>query len=538
MGLRGPGAKSLKSRGKSEVKLRKRLPWEKKGLSRPERVIAFCEDFKITSGKFAGTKVKLRNWQKNDIKAIYHENKVGDRPIRTAVLSVARKNGKTQLAALLALCHLSGPESESRGEAYSCANDRFQAGKIFQEMVALIQGHTELTERLNIIRFKKEIEDLVNGSIYSALSADAATKHGLSPSFVIYDELGQAKKRDLFEAMDTAMGARENPLMLVISTQAADDHAPMSELIDYGLQVKAGDVADSSFYLSFYSAPDHVDPWSPDTWKLANPALGDFRSLADVERQSIQAQKVPSRESSFRNLILNQRVSAHTRFINKAEWEACGTKVDIDSLKGRKCFAALDLGATRDLTALVLIFPDNKGNVDVWPVFFMPDHNLKERSNEDRVPYQLWVNTGYIIPIPGATIDPSFVAATIADLASIYNIQALAYDRWRIEDLKRELEAIGCRLELVPHGQGFKDMSPAIDLLERFVAEAHIRHSCNPVLKMCASNAVITSDAAGNRKLDKAKAKGRIDGLVSLAMALSLNARYEDKNEIPACLTG
>ena len=538
MGLRGPGAKPLKGRGKPEIKLRTRMPWHRKGLSRPDRVIAFCEDFKITSGKFAGTKVKLREWQKDDIRAIYVEDGNGERPVRTAVLSVGRKNGKTQLAALLALCHLSGPEAEPRGEVYSCANDRFQAGKIFLEMVALIQGHAELSERLNIIRFKKEIEDLQNGSIYAALSADAATKHGLSPSFVIYDELGQAKKRDLFEAMDTAMGARENPLMLVISTQAADDHAPMSELIDYGLKVQGGDVDDASFHLSFYTAPDDADPWSAETWKLANPALGDFRSLPDVERQALQAQKVPSRESSFRNLILNQRVSAHARFINKAEWEACGALVDIDSLKGRECFAALDLGATRDLTALVLIFPDDEGGADVWPMFFMPEHNLGERSNEDRVPYELWAKAGHITAIPGATLDPSFVAAVIADMAGMFDMKALAYDRWRIEDLKRELEAIGCHLELVPHGQGFKDMSPAVDLLERHVAEALIRHGNNPVLKMCAVNAVITADAAGNRKLDKAKAKGRIDGLVSLAMALSLQARYEDKNELPACLAG
>lgn len=536
MGLRGPGAKPLKGRGKPDVKLRMRLPWQKKGLSRPDRVIAFCEDFKITSGKFAGTKVKLRDWQKIDIQAIYAEDGNGERPVRTAVLSVGRKNGKTQLAALLALCHLSGPEAESRGEVYSCANDRFQAGKIFQEMCALIRGHAELSEKLNIIRFKKEIEDLDNGSLYAALSADAATKHGLSPSFVIYDELGQAKKRDLYEAMDTAMGARENPLMLVISTQAADDHAPMSELIDYGLKVQAGDVEDSSFYLSFYTAPDDADPWSPDTWKLANPALGDFRSLPDVERQALQAQKVPSRESAFRNLILNQRVSAHARFINKAEWEACGDLVDIDALKERECYGALDLGATRDLTALVLVFPGEI--VDVWPIFFMPEHNLGERSNEDRVPYELWAKAGHIVPIPGATIDPSFVAATIADMAALFDLKALAYDRWRIEDLKRELDAIGCALELVPHGQGFKDMSPAVDLLERHVAETLIRHGNHPVLKMCAVNAVITSDAAGNRKLDKAKAKGRIDGLVSLAMALSLQARYEDKNELPACLVG
>ena len=538
MGLRGPNAKPLKGRNKPDVVLREILPWEVEGLTRPERVIAFCEDFKITSGKFAGKMVRLRDWQRKDIQAIYTEAPNGDRPIRTAVLSVARKNGKTQLAALLALCHLSGPESESRGEVFSCANDRFQAGKIFQEMVALIQGHAELDARLNIVRFKKEIEDFKNGSLYAALSSDAATKHGLSPSFVIYDELGQAKKRDLFEAMDTAMGARDNPLMLVISTQAADDHAPMSVLIDYGLQVINGDVDDPSFYLSFYTAPDDVDPWSREAWEAANPALGDFRSLSDVERQAQQAEKMPSRESAFRNLILNQRVSAHTRFIRKAEWDACNAPVDVSLFKGRVCYAALDLSATRDLTALTLLFPDDKGMVDVFPVFFMPEHNLVERSHEDRVPYDVWAKQGFITTIEGSAIDPSVVALTIADFAAQFDIKSLAYDRWRIKDLQRELEAIGCTLETTPHGQGFKDMSPAVDILERHIANGLIRHGGDPVLNMCAANAVVTLDAAGNRKLDKAKATGRIDGLVALAMGLSLHARYEENNQMPACLMG
>lgn len=534
MGLRGPGAKPLKGRGKPDKPLRKTLPWQRKGLTRAERVIAFCEDFKITSGKLAGKKVKLRDWQKKDIHAIYAEDESGQRPIRTAVISMGRKNGKTQIAALLALCHLSGPEAEPRGEVYSCANDRFQASKIFQEMVALISGHAELAARLNIIRFVKNIEDLENSSIYAALSADAATKMGLSPSFIVYDELGSAKKRDLYDAMDTAMGARDNPLMLVISTQAADDHAPMSELIDYGLKVQSGDVIDPSFHLTLYTAPTELDPWEFETWQLANPALGDFRSLPDVERQAAQAQKIPSRQSAFRNLILNQRVAAHERFINKVEWDACGDPVDIAALKGRECYAALDIGATRDLTALVIVFPGEI--IDIFPIFFMPEKNLAERSEVDRVPYDLWAQSGQITPIPGVTIDPSFVAMAIADAAAEYDLKALAYDRWRIEDLKRELDAIGCAVELVPFGQGFKDMSPAIDLLERVVAEGDIRHGGQPVLKMCSANAVVTRDASGNRKLDKAKVTGRIDGLVALAMALSLASRYEVDDSLPGFL--
>jgi phage terminase large subunit-like protein len=236
-------------------------------------VITFLEDLEISTGKHARTKLRLRPWQRKFIAAVYRENKHGIRPVRTAVLSMGRKNGKSQLAAALALCHLCGPEAESRGEVYSCANDRFQSGRIFNEMVALINHHPTLSARTNITSFRKEIHDLVNGSIYVALTAEAKTKMGLSPSFVIYDELGSADNRALFDAMDSAMGGRENPLMLVISTQAADDFAPMSQLIDYGLQLKGGDIRDPAFHLTLYSAPEDADPWSRKSWRAANPAL-------------------------------------------------------------------------------------------------------------------------------------------------------------------------------------------------------------------------------------------------------------------------
>jgi phage terminase large subunit-like protein len=188
----------------------------------------------LTAGSQAGTKLRLRPWQRKFVKAVYREDKRGVRPIRTALLSMARKNGKSQLAAALALCHLCGPEAESRGEVYSRANDVFQLGRIFDEMVALIDRHPALSARTNVVFFRKKIQDLVNGSIYAALTAEPRTKMGLSPSFVIYDELGSAPDRALCDAMDSAMGARESPLMLVISTQAADDFAPMSQLVDYG----------------------------------------------------------------------------------------------------------------------------------------------------------------------------------------------------------------------------------------------------------------------------------------------------------------
>lgn len=528
MGLRGPGAKPVKSKavalplfGSDDAcsPTPEILPWEAEGLSRVERVIAFLEALPVTSGKLAGKPLTMRPWQREFLEAIYGPDASGGRPVRTAVLCMARKNGKTGLAAGLALCHLAGPEAEPRGQVYSAANDRAQAALLYAEMAAIIEKVPFLDERLSLRRHAKEIENMEDGSVYAALSADVPGKHGLSPSFVVYDELGQAPKRDLFDALDTAMGARDEPLMLVISTQAADDLAPMSELIDYGQRVKDGEIEDPSFHLTLYAAPNDADPWAPETWAMANPALGDFRSLDDVARQAAQAQRIPSKEAAFKNLILNMRVAAETKFLPLSEWKACGADLRPD-LDGKACWLALDMAATRDLTALVAVFPGDDG-VDVMAQFYLPADGLADRGERDRVPYPVWRDQGFLTATPGAATDPRFIAATVAQLCSRFKVQALAYDRWRIETFKMALADEGVAdLEMVEHGQGYRDMAPAVDILERMVAERKLRHANNPILTWCMSNAVVTTDPAGNRKLDKSRATGRIDGAVALAMAL------------------
>lgn len=504
-------------------------PWTTPGLSRAERVIAFMESLPITSGALAGTTFRLRPWQAKFIRAVYATDRRGIRQVRTAVLSVARKNGKTDIAARLALCHIAGPEAEARGEVYSAANDRFQAGRIFSEIRAIIERTPWMAERISVRAHSKELEDIGpggTGSIFAALSADVATKHGLSPSFIIYDELGQATSRDLFDVLDTSTGARAEPVMVVISTQAARDDAPMSELIDYGLRVNAREVKDPTFHLTLYTAAPDADPWARSTWKAANPALGDFRSQPDVERLSNQARRSPSKEASFRNLILNQRVDGTQQFLTVALWKENGAPIDLARLAGRPCYAGLDLAASRDLTALVLVFPDEDEAFDVLPTFWLPG-DLREREDEDRTHYVRWAAEGHLQGMPSKTTDPKVIALAIAELHGRYGFKALAYDRWRIEDLRRELDAIGCDAPLVPWGQSFKDMAPAIDVLERLAIEGKLHHGMHPVLSWCAMNAKTTPDPTGARKFDKLKSTGRIDGLQALAMALGVANRHE-----------
>src|SRR5215831_1458237 len=520
MPLEGWGVYRLKDR-RAKLKALEGViwPWEEPDLTRSERVIRFVESLTVSSGKFARTKLKLRPFQRRFIEDIYRTVEDGRRPVRTAVLSVGRRNGKTQLAAALALAHLCGPEQEMRGEVYSAANDRQQAGRIFAEMVALVQRHELLNARCNIAHHMKMITDLETGSVYQALSREAKTKLGLSPSMCVVDELGSAEGRELFDALNTAQGSRENPLMLIISTQAAEDIAPMSQLVDYGLRVKAREIHDPSFHLSLHTAPLDDDPWDKETWKKANPALDDFRSLEDVERQAQQAQRLPSLENAFRNYILNQRVAAEVRFMERTAWKACNGKVEIPD--GVRVYAALDLGATRDMSALILIYKDPYDVFHVKPFFWLPG-DVKARTDADRVPYDTWAKQGYLTATGEPGTDPAMIARKIAELNGKYRITALAFDRWRIADLKRELNKIACPVQLVEHGQGFKDMGPAVDILERLVVQKRMRHGGHPVLQWNAFNAVVVRDPAGSRKLDKSKSVGRIDGLVALAMAFSL----------------
>ncbi|MCP2135272.1 phage terminase large subunit-like protein [Rhizobium sp. SLBN-94] len=550
MGRRGPGAKPKASRKTGDImsgagsKHRQVLPWEVEGLTRLEAVVAFVNDMKITQGKLAGQNMQLREWQIEEFLApIYATDEYGRRPVRTAVLSMGRKNGKTGLSAALALCHLVGPEAEQRGELYFGAMDKIQAGKAWAECKAMLEAHVELSERVNIIKFSKEIEVEAGypgeGSVLKAVSADADSKLGLSPSFFLADEAGYWVKRDLFDAMDSALGAREEPLVVVISTQAKDDTHFFSEMIDYGLKVKTGEVEDASFHLALFTTDPDEDAWSYETWIKANPALGDFLALEQVERMAAQAQRIPSKEADFRNKILNQRIDGTVRFIAAREWNDCDLgPINEAALEGRECYGALDLSAARDLTAFVLVFPEEDGRFTVLPRFFLPQFDIDGKSENDRVPYNVWARQAdaRLTLLPGKVIDPQAVAEYIADEAGRFDIREIAFDRWRIEDLRRELAKASIDLPLQPFGQGYKDMSPAVDMLEVAVAQQKVNHAGNPLLRMCAANAVVTKDPSGARKLDKSKASGRIDGLVALAMALQTAARHEEDNSLPACL--
>jgi phage terminase large subunit-like protein len=282
---------------------------------------------------------------------------------------------------------------------------------------------------------------------------------------------------------------------------------------------------DPQSVIRLYTASPSLDPFSDEAIRQANPAFGDFQNSEEVRSMARNAKRMPASEASYRNLVLNQRVSADKRFVPQMVWEACGTPpaaFDRDT----PLYLGLDLSAATDLTACVQI-----GKVDdIWqvqPTFWLPDDGLRDRAATDRVPYDLWAQQGFLETMPGRSVDYEYVARWLRELFDEHNVIKVGFDRWRFDVLKAALLRNGfeedqVKSHFVEFGQGYQSMSPALDELSKALVNTRIAHGNHPVLAMCANNAVVQSDPAGNRKLNKAKSVRRIDGMVALAMAFGV----------------
>lgn len=520
---------------------------------RVKDIVAFVEKLTVPSGKGEGKPFTLRPFQTSFIRDIYGTTTDGKRIVRRAILSMGRKNGKSVLIAALALVHLVGPENVTNGEIYSAANDREQAALIFKYAAQIVRADPELLALVKIVDSTKTMVCTDNGSVYRAVSAEAGTKFGLNPTVVIFDELAQAKDRALYDALDTSMAARSEPLFIVISTQSNDPQHILSQLIDDGLNGH-----DPTTICHLYA----VDDEAPDVftneklWKKANPALGDFRSLSEMRTAAKRAVRMPTFEAAFRNLYLNQRVNAESPLIPRAEWMACKGEATIAA--GDPIYLGLDLSGKTDLTALVAVSAGESDTVHPW--FWKPQASLVDHEKRDRVPYTVWRSQGFLETTPGKAIQYEWVAARLAKIAKEYVIVGLAFDRYRIDDLLTAMSRIGLEayidtskppeptgdaaqdareqqrheqqsrarsgaIRMVPWGQGYKDMTPAVEALEGSILERKFQHDGHPVLTWNAANAIAISDPAGNRKLDKSATRFRIDGIVACCMALGLKSR-------------
>lgn len=499
-------------------------------MTRAERNIAWCErHIRIPEGKFVGQPLKMAEFMKDDFRAIY-DNPVGT---RRAIISRGRKNAKTTESAMILLLHLVGPEARPNSQLFSAARSRDQAAILFALAAKMIRMSPDLSAVVTIRDSGKQLFCPELGTLYRALSADASTAYGLSPILTIHDELGQVKgSRDqLYEALETATAAQESPLTIVISTQAPTDADLLSVLIE---DAKGGH--DPRTVLRFQTAPDDLDPFSEEAIRAANPAFDVFMNQQEVLAMAEDARRMPSRQAEFENLVLNRRVEASSPFVSRMVWQACGgDPVEFDGLP---IYGGLDLSEVNDLTALVLVAPAD-GFWHVRPTFWLPAKGLADKARADRVPYDLWAKQGWLDTAPGPTIEYQYIAEYLADLFDKHDVRKIAFDRWNYKHLRPWLAKVGfseSQLEgddavFEPFGQGFASMSPALRDLESVLLNEKLRHGNHPVLEMCAHNATVQTDPARNRKLAKPGGNARIDGMVALAMAMSVAGTWQDNTE-------
>lgn len=490
--------------------------------NRSDRVIRFCEKFiRVPEGALVGQRIQLDEFQKKFIRDVYDDARL----VRRAILSMARKNAKTALIAMLVLAHLVGPEAVQNSRIISGAMSKEQAAEVFTYAKKMVELSPELTQIITIVESKSMLIGLTMGVEYRAISAEGKTAHGKSPILAILDEVGQIKgpKNRFFDAITTSQGAHKNPLQIIISTQAEEDGDLLSLMIDDAIKNPTPGVV-----CHLYTAPKDCDLMDRAAWKAANPALGKFRDEKDLHDQCDEARRMPSREGTVRNLLLNQRVAYNSVFISRSAWKACsGVCPPIEYCT--EIYGGIDLSSRTDLTTFVL-YGLYEG---VWYAYcwcWTPEIGLLERAKKDRTPYEDWVKSGHLITVPGASIDYEFVAKQMVEIVlELPAYGGSAYDRWRIDLLKKEISKITSEdLKLEPWGQGFKDMSPALDAIEEKILNLKFCHGDHPLLTMAAANAVVTKDPAGGRKLDKSKVTGRIDPLVALTMAAGLAERVHE----------
>lgn len=493
-----------------------------------ERVIQFIEKYLvIPEGDHVGKPVRLEPFQKEFILDVF------DNPHSTkkAILSIARKNAKTALIAFIVIAFLVGPVAKRNSRIGSGALALKQAAEVFNLAYNCVNLSPGIRDLIHAIPASKTLIGKPLGTKYTALSAEAKTAHGNSLRVVIIDEPGQVKGpvSEFFHVLTTSQAAYSDAITFYIGTQAATDADFFSLVIDDALRNKPPKTV-----CHLHTAPKDCEIMDQSAWYAANPALGKFRSMEDMQEQAEQAFRMPSKANMFRNLNLNQRVSIFSPFIPYDVWMNCQTSERIPD--GVKVWAGLDLSKRTDLTAFAIVAIID-GVMVAETYFWAPEIGVEDRAKRDMVDYRLWADMGHLYLTPGATVEYDFVAAEIGRLLEGRELELLGFDPWRIDVFNKACENVGVEYKMVKIIQGFKTLSPAIEEIEgRILGKTSdgvpkFLQVNNPVQTMCAANATTTSDVNGYRKLDKLKSTGRIDGLVAVLNAVAAMQSTEQPEE-------
>lgn len=489
--------------------------------AKADRAVAFIQNLCHTKGKWAGKKFLLLSWQEQIVRDLFGIVKEdGKRQFLTAYVEIPKKQGKSELAAALAL-YLLYADNEPSAEVYGAACDRSQASIVFDVAKQMVQMSPALLKRSKITAATKRIVNYSNAGFYQVLSAETGTKHGLNVSGLVFDEIHAQPNRKLYDVLTKGSGdAREQPLFFIITTAGTDKNSICYELHTKAMDIKAGRKKDHSFYPIVYGLTEE-DNWNDEkNWYKANPSLGHTISIDRVREAYKNALENPAEENVFKQLRLNIWTSATVCWIPEHIYSRGDLPIDLESLNGRECYGGLDLSSTSDITALVLVFPPRTEdeNYIVLPFFWLPKDTLELRCRRDHVLYDVWELQGYIQTTEGNVIHYGFIEKFIEELGEKYHIKEIAFDRWNATQMVQNLEDMG--FTVVPFGQGYKDMSPPSKELYKLLMEGKMNHGGHPVLKWMAQNVVMRQDPAGNIKPDKEKSVEKIDGIVATIMAL------------------
>lgn len=483
--------------------------------------VTFIEQLCHTKGTWAGKKFKLLDWQEQIIRDLFGTLKPnGYRQFNTAYIEIPKKNGKSELAAAVALLLCCG-DGEQRAEIYGCAADRGQATIVFDVAADMVRMCPALNKRCKILTSQKRILFTPTNSFYQVLSAEAYSKHGFNIHGVVFDELHTQPNRKLFDVMTKGSGdARMQPLYFLITTAGTDTNSICYETHQKAKDILEGRKIDPTFYPVIYGAGEDEDWTDPKVWLKSNPSLGETIGMDKVEAACESAKQNPGEENSFRQLRLNQWVKQAVRWMPMDKWDACAFPANEEMLEGRVCYGGLDLSSTTDLTSFCLVFPpeDEDEPYYVLSYFWVPEDTLDLRVKRDHVPYDLWHRQGYLETTEGNVVHYGYIEKFIERLGERFNIRDIAFDRWGATQMSQDLENMG--FTVVPMGQGFASMSPPTKELMKLTLEKKIAHGGHPVLRWNMDNIFIRTDPAGNIKADKAKSTEKIDGAIAMIMAL------------------
>lgn len=493
---------------------------------------------RLNGGQFEGKPFELELWQAFIVGSLFgwYWEATGFRRFQIAYVETAKGSGKSPLAAGIGLFGLIA-DGEQRAEIYAAATSKDQAAILFRDAVAMVDQSPELDWRIVRSGSKGKENNLAyhdTSSFFRPIAAGEG-QSGPRPHIGLLDEIHEHRDGTVVEMIRAGFKFRTQPMIVMITNSGTNKKTVCWEYHQFGSEVCGGVRDDDTFFAYICALDKDDDPFEDENcWPKANPSLGVTINHKYLRDQVTQAKGMPAKESLVKRLNFCMWVESISPWISYHIWHGAGEAFDRDSLVGRTCYGGLDLSSTTDLTSFVLAFEPTASD-PFWrllPFFWIPEVGLADKAKQDRVEYPVWVSRGHMETTPGRAISKLFVLHRIVSIIDYFDCQSIAYDRWRIEDLLSLMNDEGLSLpELIPFGQGFKDMAPAVDSFETLLQNNELKHDNNPVLTWCAANAVVVEDPAGNRKVAKDKALGRVDGIVAACMALGKANVVTDKGD-------